>query len=89
MFCNSRNLITDCLAPFGIKRTKIILEKSVPNQRNHYAHDALKIFEMGQTYNSLYVHYFIGDLRGYEFIMMVTNSENDASAITQQNKMGK
>jgi len=63
LFNNKNILITGGTGSFGKKYTDIILENYKPNKIIIFSRDELKQYEMGQTYNTSCMRYFIGDVR--------------------------
>jgi UDP-N-acetylglucosamine 4,6-dehydratase/5-epimerase len=72
MFDNSTILITGGTGSFGIKFTKIILERYKPKKIIIFSRDELKQFEMQQEFNKDCMRYFIGDVRDLERVKQST-----------------
>lgn len=63
MFDNSVILITGGTGSFGKQCVKTLLEQYKPKKIIVYSRDELKQYEMGLTFNSPVMRYFIGDVR--------------------------
>jgi UDP-N-acetylglucosamine 4,6-dehydratase len=63
MFENSSILITGGTGSFGKKCARILLESYRPRRVIIYSRDELKQFEMGRTFTSPAMRFFLGDVR--------------------------